>query len=151
MASPILQVEVVSVARSHSNSLNTSSTAPPKRSAQCVLFSFSSYACSRAGHIFEIDYRKVSISRVRRLMPSGVKPPQQQQQQQQRQQTGGKSGATAAAAAAAGEYAQHLVDRITPWMSLCVCHIQTPHMCEQNSSIKIVMLLSSDKVAVMLQ
>ena len=115
----------------------------------CTVFSFSSYACSRAGHIFEIDYRKVSISRVRRLMPSGVKPPQQQQQQQQRQQTGGKSGATAAAAA--GEYAQPRFDRITPWMSLCVCHIQTPHMCEQNSSIKIVMLLSSDKVAVMLQ
>ena len=49
------------------------------------------------------------------------------------------------------QWAQPLVDRITPCLSSCVCHIQTPHMCEQNSSIKIVMLLSSDKVAVMLQ
>lgn len=35
-------------------------------------FSFSfSYACSKSGHIFQIDFARVSVVHIRRLLPSG--------------------------------------------------------------------------------
>lgn len=39
-----------------------------------ILFCFClhfSYACTRSGHIFEIDYNRVSVVRIRRLLPTG--------------------------------------------------------------------------------
>ena len=36
------------------------------------------YACTKTGHIFEVDYRKVNISHVRRILPVDPKKKEKQ-------------------------------------------------------------------------